>query len=78
MRLTLVALSLSLLAAPVSASAQAGQGSASKNSRAPAPKEKIYCVEVEPGTGSRISRRECNTKSQWEALGVEIDKLGKP
>ena len=76
MRLTLVALSLSLLSAPVSASAQAAQGPASK-AKAPAPKETIYCLEFEPGTGSRISRRECNTKARWETLGIDIDKLGK-
>jgi hypothetical protein len=77
MRLTLVALSLSLLAAPVAASAQSTQGATPKNSRAAAAKAKIYCFEVEPTTGSRITRRECNTKSQWEALGVEFDKIGK-
>ena len=37
--------------------------------------EKTYCLQLEPFTGSRISRTECKTKKQWELEGVDIDEL---
>lgn len=33
-----------------------------------------YCLTIEAGTGSRLARSECRTKSQWARLGVNVDK----
>jgi hypothetical protein len=34
-----------------------------------------YCLDYEAFTGSRISKRECKTKAEWAAEGVNVDKL---
>ena len=74
MKTIFAALSLALLSVPVSAAAPSADGG-SKPAKASAAKEKQYCIEYEASTGSRISGRECYTKKQWQALGVDIDKL---
>lgn len=38
---------------------------------APKTKEPRYCV-VDQITGSRIPQKECHTKAEWQALGVDI------
>ena len=32
-----------------------------------------YCVRAESVTGSRISRTQCNSRANWEAMGVDLD-----
>ena len=61
-----------LIASQASAAQQAG----SAKNRAPA-REKTYCLQFEPDTGSRISRTECKTRKEWSRLGVQIDDLIK-
>ena len=75
MRTTLFALSLSLLTAPAAAAPSGDAGS--RPTKSSTAKETEYCIDLEPGTGSRISRRECHTKKQWDVLGVDIGKLIK-
>jgi hypothetical protein len=37
--------------------------------------EPQYCIQFEAGTGSRVARTECRTKSEWKKLGVDVDDL---
>ena len=39
------------------------------------PSQRQYCIQIEPGTGSRVARTECRTKSEWKRLGVDVDDL---
>jgi len=39
--------------------------------------EQKYCITFEPPTESRISKRECLTKSQWAEQGVNVDDVQK-
>lgn len=34
-----------------------------------------YCIDIEPRTGSRVSRRECRTRAEWAREGVDPIKL---
>jgi hypothetical protein len=40
---------------------------------APAKSERLYCFRYESLVGSRIAKQECNTKSRWARLGVDVD-----
>jgi hypothetical protein len=62
---------LASLVALISSPALAG--TAPKNK----PSEKIYCIQYEKETGSRIGRQDCLTKKQWEQQGVNVDDLLK-
>jgi len=67
--------SLSILASvmlTVSPAMAADQPASKAQARA---REKTYCLQLEPFTGSRLSRTECKTKKQWELEGVDIDEL---
>ena len=66
-----VALSLIAATSPVSASnpkpipmTPAPTGSA----------DTLYCMRVEPVTGSRIETVECWTRREWAYQGVDVDK----
>jgi hypothetical protein len=74
-----VSLVAGLVAAPGQALADvpvANEQSAESVSSTPSQKVKPsaatkYCV-VEEGTGSRIPKKVCRTKAQWDDLGVEL------
>jgi|1186.fasta_scaffold302602_2 hypothetical protein len=34
-----------------------------------------YCITFDPSTGSRISKTECRSRSEWAQLGINIDDL---
>lgn len=76
--LAVIASGLITASAPaVSAPAVAGKSAANASSSAT---KKIsanakYCLDYEALTGSRISKRECKTKAEWAAEGINIDKL---
>ena len=59
----------------IASQATAQQAGSAKN-RGQA-REKNYCIQFEPDTGSRISRTECKTKKEWSKLGIRIDDLLK-
>lgn len=80
-----LAVSLGLAAAPpaapqMAANSAATAGDAHSSARAPAPTapaaagEKVYCTSGTI-TGSRVSKQECKTKSEWKKDGVDIDEL---
>jgi hypothetical protein len=58
---------LTLIASP----AAAAEKSASKTQGS----ERTYCLQLEPITGSRISRTECKTKKDWALVGIDVDEL---
>lgn len=65
-------------AAPASAeqatatAAGAAMAAASSQQKAKAQPDKAkYCMKVEATTGSRIAQRECRSKAEWEALGLD-------
>ncbi|MEO6432622.1 MAG: hypothetical protein ABIO29_01420 [Sphingomicrobium sp.] len=58
----LIALALTATAA-VPATAQAPQASA----------DALYCMRVEPATGSRIETVQCWTRAEWADAEVDID-----
>jgi hypothetical protein len=71
--LTTITLSMALATGAVAAEQQ-------RPSATPAAKDSktIYCMTVEPMTGSRIGKNECHTKAEWARIGVDIDEvLGK-
>jgi hypothetical protein len=83
-----LALSVGLLAGPTpttqiatnstsnTVAAAAGTSAAQpETAKAQAPTaEKVYCTKG-PITGSRMSKQECKTRSQWAKDGVDIDDL---
>ena len=69
----LVALSMTLIAAPVSA-----QNSATpKGEKAGSVDQKKYCIQYDNIVGSRVTRQECKTKSEWAKDHVDVDKMLK-
>jgi hypothetical protein len=64
---TIIALSALMLAAPAAANK-----TSPKNGAKP---ERIYCIQYEPQSGSRIAQKECNTKSHWARMGIDIEKM---
>jgi hypothetical protein len=34
---------------------------------------KTICINVVPGTGSRLARRMCKTKAEWADEGLDLD-----
>ena len=63
-------------AAPEASGAGAGgggtQGSDAQPHSAKKAKPRKYCLTVEPSVGTRLSKRECLTKAEWQEMGVEI------
>ena len=39
-----------------------------------APPTALYCLRVDPPTGSRIETIRCETRADWSALEVDLDK----
>jgi hypothetical protein len=37
--------------------------------------EQTYCLQLEPITGTRLSRTECKTKKDWALVGIDVDEL---
>lgn len=37
--------------------------------------EKIYCLQLESSTGSRLNRSGCKTKREWALVGIDVDEL---
>ena len=74
-----IASGLVLASAPaVSASAVPGKSAAGEQSSAAKKLRSTntrYCLDYEALTGSRISKRECKTKAQWAAEGINVEKL---
>lgn len=60
---SLIAVSV-LAAAPMPATAQAPEASESA----------LYCMRVEPHTGSRLETIECWTRAEWADGGVDVDQ----
>ena len=65
----LVLAGLTLIASP----AAAAQQPAAKGQ--PRAQEKTYCLQLEPNTGSRLSRTACKTKKEWAQEGIDVDEL---
>ena len=63
----LVLAGLTLIASP----AAGAEKSANKTQGS----EKTYCLQLEPITGTRISRIECKSKKDWALVGIDVDEL---
>ena len=67
------------IAAPAAAeradSTAAVQAAATQGQKPAANAKVKYCVMMDPGTGSRISRRACKSKRDWEAVGVDTSSF---
>ncbi|MCL6699442.1 hypothetical protein LZ496_11695 [Sphingomonas sp. NSE70-1] len=73
MALKLSAMALSLIvaaASPLSASQPQGEPSASAPAAGP---DALYCLRVDPFTGTHIERIKCWTREQWTDQGVDVD-----
>ena len=57
--------------APVANEQAAGVGSSSTGQKAKPGATTKYCM-IEEGTGSRIPKKVCRTREQWDELGVEL------
>lgn len=69
-KILLVALGIFVGASPVSAGDRNSPGT-------PAPAagpNALYCMKVEPMTGSRIETIRCWTREEWAYQGVDLDK----
>jgi hypothetical protein len=59
-----------IAAAPVSAT----QSMSSPSAGAPsAPADALYCLRVDPPTGSRLETVRCETREGWARLEVDLD-----
>ena len=70
----IAAVSMALIAVPASATVNS---SASKASKSAASDQKKYCVAYDGIVGSRVTKQECKTKSEWAKERVDIDKMLK-
>ena len=69
----LIVASPSFAAEQVSTAAGAASASAGVVQKRNADNSKVkYCMKREANTGSRLAPRQCLTKAEWEALGLEI------
>lgn len=75
----IIAGSLIMASAPaLSVPTEAGKSKSDETSSAKkksGPANTKYCLNYEAPTGSHISQRECKTRAQWAAEGVDIDKV---
>ncbi len=53
----------------------AGASSASEEKVKLRPSKVRYCLAVEPSTGTRITQRQCRTKADWLADGIDVTSL---
>ena len=58
------------LAAAMAVASGAASAQAPKQAKKP-DGATVYCIALE-GTGSRMPKRECRSKVEWERLGVEV------
>ncbi len=68
----LVAMTPAAAADTVSAAAATTAAAATPQQKAKADPAKKYCITLEAVTGSRVGKRQCLTKAQWEARGLEL------
>ena len=73
LKLSAIALSLIVIAAsPLSAT----QPESEPGAGAPAASaDALYCLRVDPFTGSNIERIKCWTREQWADQGVDVDRV---
>ena len=75
MRNILGTMALTLMLASTAATAAVDNSLAAKG-----PKDargQLICIQLDPDTGSRVSKTECHTKAEWQRLGVDVDALLK-
>ena len=70
----LVAVGIALFALPAAGPAKTGE---QKSGKAAVDDQKKYCLQYDNVVGSRVSRQECKTKSEWAKERVDIDKMLK-
>ena len=70
----IAAVGMALIAVPASATANS---SANKSSKSAAAAQKKYCIAYDGIVGSRVTKQECKTKSEWAKERVDIDKMLK-
>ena len=82
MKLLMTAVACTLIAAAPAGAAEAeadrgatsaGKAASEQPRQEAASRKTKYCVTVQPDVGSRIPTRECRTKADWLAGGVDID-----
>jgi hypothetical protein len=54
------------------ADASGADAQSSPKGKKAAAKAMKYCARIAAATGTRIERRECFTKAEWEEMGVEL------
>jgi uncharacterized protein (DUF2384 family) len=67
----IAALAQPALAAEGSAAVKGAAVSAEK-AEAKASQPKKYCMRLTQDTGTRIAKRECRTRAEWEQLDIEV------
>ena len=72
LKLSAIALSLILAASPLAATQPEADVAAGAPEAGP---DALYCLRVDPFTGSRIERIKCWTREQWADQGVDVDKV---
>lgn len=70
----IAAVGMALIAIPASATVNS---SASKAGKSAAADQKKYCIAYDGIVGSRVTKQECKTKSEWAKERVDIDKMLK-
>ena len=69
-KITLAALAMMIVASPAPAAIPVSSGG-------PAPAGNpatLYCLRVDPITGSRIETIQCRTREDWAGLEVDVDR----
>jgi hypothetical protein len=69
------AVAMLAFAQPAFAAEGSGRDAAKSHSAAKGGEKKI-CAKMEGFTGSRVSKLQCKTRAEWEAIGVELGKAG--
>lgn len=69
------ALARGTAAGAADAAGAAGAGSASEEKAKVSPSKVRYCLTVEPSTATRIPQRQCRTKADWLADGIDVTSL---
>ena len=72
LKLAAVALSLVIVASPLSAGQPESEPGAGPPAAGP---DALYCLRVDPFTGSNIERIKCWTREQWVEQGVDVDEV---
>ena len=72
----IAAVGMALIAVPASATTNAS-ASASKAGKNAAADQKKYCIAYDGIVGSRVTKQECKTKSEWAKERVDVEKMLK-